>query len=96
MQNIQATLWKWLQNYIGVVNFALRKKSCQFVAKLPDNANNDPEIPVFLYTLYSAKLKIKTYHQHNLFASTLYMQYLQKDHQNIENCCHGDILNVAW
>ena len=62
----------------------LEYNSCQLVAKLQDNANKDPEIPVFRYTLYSTKLKIKTYHQHNLFVSTLYMQYLQKDHQNIE------------
>ena len=63
-----------------MVIFPLRINSCQFVAKLQDNANKDPKIPVFRYTRYSTKLKIETYHQHNLFVSTLYKKYLQKIH----------------
>ena len=51
-----------------MVNFAPRKKYCQFVVKLQDNTNNDPEIPVFQYTLYSTKLKIDTYHQHDVLS----------------------------
>ena len=40
----------------------------------------------------------KSRHIINIFflVSTLYMKYLQIIYQNIENCYHGDILNVAW
>ena len=100
MHNIYSTnTVKIITKYIRVVFvlfFFWSENTILAILLQNHKTDKDSEIPVFQYTLYSTKLKIETYLQHDSFVSTLYMNYLQIIHQNVEKYCHGDILNVAW